>query len=88
MRAVPEPGMEAMLAARGRMGALVGARDWGSSPLAGGGWPQSLRTSLSICLSTRFPAFLFWGPDLVQLYNDSSCRCSALSTRPRSAGRP
>ena len=64
--------MGAMLAAGGEMGALVGARDWGSSPLGPvAGWPQSLRSSLSICLSSRFPAFVFWGPDLVQLYNDS-----------------
>src|ERR1700727_1286051 len=32
---------------------------------------QSLRSSLSICLSSRFPMFVFWGPELVQLYNDS-----------------
>ena len=64
--------MAAMLAAGGGMGALVAARDWGPSPLGpAAGWPQSLRSSLSICLSTRFPSFLFWGPDLVQLYNDS-----------------
>jgi signal transduction histidine kinase/CheY-like chemotaxis protein/serine phosphatase RsbU (regulator of sigma subunit) len=64
--------MRAMLAAGGRMGELVGACDWGASPLGpAGDWPQSLRSSLSICLSSRFPAFVFWGPDLVQLYNDS-----------------
>ncbi|WP_371782289.1 SpoIIE family protein phosphatase [Streptosporangium subroseum] len=66
------PGMREMLSGGGRMGALVRGHDWPSSPLGPmDGWPQSLRSSLSICLSSRFPMFVFWGPDMVQLYNDS-----------------
>ena len=34
-------------------------------------WPQSLRTTVSILLNSRFPMFLFWGPDLIQFYNDA-----------------
>jgi signal transduction histidine kinase/DNA-binding response OmpR family regulator len=34
-------------------------------------WPQSLRTSLSICLACRFPIVLIWGPEMVVLYNDA-----------------
>lgn len=34
-------------------------------------WPQSLRTSLSICLASRFPILIWWGPEYVMLYNDS-----------------
>jgi hypothetical protein len=80
--------MEAMLAASGGMGALVAARDWGTSPLGPAvGWPQSLRSSLSICLSTRFPSFLFWGPDLVQLYNDSFVPVLG-AKHPAALGRP
>jgi PAS domain S-box-containing protein len=30
-----------------------------------------LRTALSICLDSRFPIVIFWGPDLVQFYNDA-----------------
>src|SRR6202050_1955143 len=61
-----------LLAAGGKMGALIGAADWSSSLLGPvRDWPQSLRSSLSICLSSRFPMFVFWGPDLAQLYNDS-----------------
>ena len=33
-------------------------------------WPQSLRTALDICLSSAFPTFLWWGPQLIQFYND------------------
>ena len=34
-------------------------------------WPQSLRLSLSFCLNNRFPMAIWWGPDLIFLYNDS-----------------
>jgi signal transduction histidine kinase/DNA-binding response OmpR family regulator len=34
------------------------------------GWPQSLRTALSILLETGFPMYIAWGPDFTQFYND------------------
>jgi len=34
-------------------------------------WPQSLRTSVGICLEANVPISLFWGPELVMLYNDA-----------------
>ena len=34
-------------------------------------WPQSLRTTLGILLHSKFPMFLFWGPELVCFYNDA-----------------
>ena len=34
-------------------------------------WPQSLITTLSIILNSKFPMFLFWGEDLVCFYNDA-----------------
>jgi signal transduction histidine kinase/DNA-binding response OmpR family regulator len=33
-------------------------------------WPQSLKTSISICLACRFPIIVWWGPEMVVLYND------------------
>jgi Stage II sporulation protein E (SpoIIE) len=32
--------------------------------------PQALRAAVSVCLSSRFPLVIWWGPELVQLYND------------------
>ncbi len=53
------------------MGALMRAHDWSGTPLgAPETWPQSLRTSVSTCLNCAFPILLWWGPDLVMLYND------------------
>jgi PAS domain S-box-containing protein len=34
-------------------------------------WPQSLKTSVSIVLGSSFPMIVLWGPELIQIYNDS-----------------
>jgi PAS domain S-box-containing protein len=56
----------------GEMGQLMRSKDWSTS-LVGtpDTWPQSLRTTLSIILNSKFPMFLFWGPNLVCFYNDA-----------------
>ena len=60
-----------MLAQGGLVGALIRERDWASTAVgAMEAWPQSLRTALSVCLLSKFPMFVFWGPDMVQFYND------------------
>ncbi len=56
----------------GQMGALIRTHDFSESKLGPRElWPQSLRTALSICLSSRFPMIIFWGPHLCVLYNDA-----------------
>ncbi len=34
-------------------------------------WPQSLRLMAGVALKTRFPMLVFWGRDLIQVYNDA-----------------
>jgi PAS domain S-box-containing protein len=56
----------------GEMGARMRELDWSATPLGPvEGWPQSLRSALSICLSSRFPIAIYWGPEYVLLYNDA-----------------
>lgn len=56
----------------GEMRALARAFDWGATPLGSTAeWPLSLRTTVAIMLGSRHPMFLFWGPELVQVYNDA-----------------
>jgi PAS domain S-box-containing protein len=56
----------------GEMTALMRAKDWSATPVGEHGtWPQSLRTALSILLGSKFPMFLWWGPELVCFYNDA-----------------
>ncbi|MES2632981.1 MAG: ATP-binding protein [Pseudomonadota bacterium] len=46
--------------------------DWTKTPVgAMETWPQSLRIALGICLSSRFPMFVWWGPERVNFYNDA-----------------
>ena len=48
------------------------ALDWSKTPLGPvESWPQSLKTSVSICLNSRFAILLWWGPELVKIYNDA-----------------
>lgn len=56
----------------GEMGRLVKTHNWASSSLGmPSTWPQNLHTSLGILLNSKFPMFLFWGPDLICFYNDA-----------------
>jgi PAS domain S-box-containing protein len=56
----------------GEMGQLIRRFDWSDTTLGPiGQWPQALRTSVSICLQSRFPLFVQWGPELVLIYNDA-----------------
>ncbi len=48
------------------------AVDWAATPLGPvEHWPQSLRSAVSILLPSKAQIILFWGPDLVALYNDA-----------------
>src|SRR4030081_2516923 len=55
----------------GEMGKLIASMDWSKTPLGPiDSWPQSLRTTVSLCLASNFPIALAWGPQHVQIYND------------------
>ncbi len=54
------------------VGELIRARDWAATPIGPADrWSPSLRTALSICLESRFPILIWWGPEFVMLYNDA-----------------
>ncbi len=56
----------------GEMGELIRSKDWSKTSVGNpDSWPQSLRTTLSIILHSKFPMFLFWGEDLICFYNDA-----------------
>ncbi|MFL5305919.1 MAG: ATP-binding protein [Polyangia bacterium] len=53
------------------MGKLVLAKDWSCTPLGAiESWPQSLRTTVSLCLASNFPISIAWGAQHTQIYND------------------
>ncbi|HET9222395.1 MAG TPA: histidine kinase dimerization/phospho-acceptor domain-containing protein, partial [Roseiflexaceae bacterium] len=60
-----------VFAGGGEMGALMREFDWSHTSLGPvASWPQSLRTAVSILLTSRHPMFIFWGSELAKLYND------------------
>lgn len=71
----------------GEMGALMRALDWSATDLGPyEDWPQSLRTAVSICLNSRFPILIWWGSNLVMLYNDAYRQILGVK-HPRSMGQ-
>src|SRR4029079_8994962 len=62
--------------------------DWAESPLgAPEGWPQSLRTALRILLNTHHPMFIWWGPQLIQFYNDAYRQTMGPERHPSALGQ-
>jgi signal transduction histidine kinase len=56
----------------GDMEKRIGAFDWSRTPLGPiAQWPQSLRTTVSILLSSRYAMWMAWGPELTMIYNDA-----------------
>lgn len=54
------------------MGAIMRSTDWSKTGLGPvEAWPNSLKTMLGVVLGSRFPMLLWWGPDLLHLYNDA-----------------
>ncbi|MES2680955.1 MAG: PAS domain S-box protein [Bacteroidota bacterium] len=60
------------LSGGGEMGERMRAKDWSETSLGPpDNWPQILLSTLSIILNSRFPMFLFWGPEYICFYNDA-----------------
>jgi len=77
-----------LLVGGGEMGALVRSHDWSRTELGPiETWPRSLLTAVDVCLNSRFPMVVFWGPSLITLYNDAY-RPSFGAKHPRVLGAP
>src|SRR6266446_6132183 len=82
-----DQGLRTFLADGGKMGELIRSMDWSKTPLGRPEtWPQSLRTTLNLCLASNFPLCFIWGPERVQIYNDGYWPICA-AKHPRSMGQ-
>jgi PAS domain S-box-containing protein len=73
----------------GKLGALMRAHDWDSSPLgAPQTWPEALRLSIALLLNSRQPMYIWWGPELLCFYNDAYRRSIGSERHPASLGQP
>jgi PAS domain-containing protein len=76
------------LAGGGEMGALMRAHDWAATALGlPENWPQALRTSVRLMLATRHPMFIWWGPELLQFYNDAYRQTMGPERHPSALGQ-
>src|ERR1700744_2959627 len=72
----------------GEAGALVRATAWARTPLGPiDGWSQSLRAIVGTLLHSRHPMFLWWGPQLVQIYNDAYLPSFGKGKHPAAMGQ-
>jgi PAS domain S-box-containing protein len=62
--------------------------DWSQTQLGPSiSWPQSLQTAIRLMLNSRYPMFIWWGPELINFYNDDYI--PVLGARhPRALGQP
>lgn len=71
------------------MGRRVLAHDWASTSLGPPDtWSRSLRTAVGVCMTSRFPMLVVWGPDLVKIYNDGYRPMLGSEKHPRALGAP
>jgi two-component sensor histidine kinase len=72
----------------GELAAIIRERDWSRTPLGPlEHWPACLRTALGICLHSTTPVAVYWGSELVTLYNDV-CAQFMGDHHPRALGMP
>lgn len=82
------PSYAAWPAGGGALGALIRTHDWAATPLGPvENWPPALRTVVDLVVHSPLPMTVLWGPDQVQVYNDSYATLCG-PRHPHALGRP
>jgi signal transduction histidine kinase len=73
----------------GTMSELISSYDWSRTPLGHvASWPDSLKAAVRILVTSRFPMWMAWGPQLTILYNDAYARVTLGKKHPSALGKP
>lgn len=76
------------LAGDGEAARLMRATDWAATPVGPiEGWPAALRSLIATMLGARHAMFLWWGPELVQFYNDAYIPSFGVGRHPAAMGQ-
>lgn len=79
---------DGLFAGEGEMFERMRSLDWAATPVGPvSGWSQSLKTAVSICLGSRHPIEIWWGPDYLRFYNDAYRPILGQSKHPQFIGR-
>src|SRR5919205_977743 len=66
-----QPHLRALFPGKSEMAQRMRAFNWSTTDLGPPqDWPQNLKTSVRITLTSRHPMFVWWGERLINLYND------------------
>ncbi|MGA3156836.1 MAG: ATP-binding protein [Steroidobacteraceae bacterium] len=77
------------LAGGGDMGRRIRDYPWSQTPLGDPEtWPQGLRTTVRVMLTTGHPILIFWGPELTCVYNDAFAGSLGPEKHPVILGAP
>ncbi len=72
----------------GVTGELIKKIDWQTTPVGPvSAWPESLKTTIGTMLHSRHPMFLWWGPELIQFYNDAYLPSFGIGKHPVAMGQ-
>ena len=70
------------------MGALTRDHPWENTCLGPPNeWPQSLRITVRLLLNSQHPMFIWWGPNLIQFYNDAYRKTMGPERHPSALGQ-
>jgi signal transduction histidine kinase/CheY-like chemotaxis protein len=76
------------LSGGGVTGALVRSLDWSETVLGPiSTWSNSLTSTVGMLLHSRHPMFLWWGPELIQVYNDAYMPSFGRGRHPAAMGQ-
>ena len=86
--ATPKEGGLTFLQGGGEMGERIRGYDWSTTPLGDPAtWPGSLKTCVRIMLTSRQPMFVWWGEEMINLYNDAY-KAIVGGKHPQALGQP
>ena len=83
------PNLELIFPGHSEMARRMRILDWSSTPLgAVGTWPESLKSTVRLCLGSRSPMVIWWGKqEFTQLYNDAYISFLGSKKHPEFLGR-
>ncbi|WP_261220055.1 ATP-binding protein [Ancylothrix sp. D3o] len=80
--------IESLFAGNTETAAMMRSLDWSQTPLGPvENWSQSLKTCVRITLTCRQPMFVWWGEQLINIYNDAY-RSVLGGKHPQALGQP